>query len=100
MKKYLLGICILVVIGVCCATLFNNDKEDDAVVTIEGEVHTSLPTRSSTSTTTVEAQPKEEVIEPEVEVVLDNKVEVPIEEPVEDIGEIIEPEPEKVQDVP
>ena len=67
MAKYLIGLAVLVVAGICCFALFANGNQDDTPLETQDEVYPSYTTNArSRSLTVVEQQPEvEEFVETE-----------------------------------
>ncbi len=98
MNKYLVGLGVLVVAGICCLALFNNSQEDDTPVETEDKVHPSSTTNAhSGSVTVVEEQPEvEEFVETKVEAPSNVEVEEVVVEPMIDVPMEVETEPEDI----
>jgi len=98
MNKYLVGLGVLVVAGICCLALFNNSQEDDTPVETEDKVHPSFTTNAhSGSVTAVEEQPEaEEFVETKVEAPSNVEVQEVVVEPMIDVPMEVETEPEDI----
>ena len=98
MNKYLLGLGVLVVAGICCLALFSNSREDDTPVETEDKVHPSYTTNAhSRSVAVVEEQPEaEEFVETKVEAPSNVEVQEVVVEPVIDVPMEVETEPEDI----
>jgi len=98
MNKYLVGLVVLVVAGICCLALFNNSQDDDTPVETEDKVHTSFTANAhSGSVTVVEEQPEvEESVETKVEAPSNVEVEEVVVEPMIDVPMEVETEPEDI----
>jgi len=96
MNKYLVGLGVLVVAGICCLALFNNSQEDDTPVETEDKVHPSFTTNANSGSVTVVAeQPEEEeFVETKVEAPSNVEVQEVVAEPMIDVPMEIETEPE------
>jgi len=98
MNKYLVGLGVLVVAGICCLALFSNSQEDDTPVETEDKVHPSFTTNAhSGSVTVVEEQPEaEEFVETKVEAPSNVEVQEVVVEPMIDVPMEVETEPEDI----
>ena len=98
MNKYLVGLGVLVVAGICCLALFNNSQEDDTLVETEDKVHPSFTTNAhSGNVTVVEEQPEvEEFVETQVETPSNVEVQEAVAEPMFDVSMEVETEPEDI----
>ena len=98
MNKYLVGLVVLVVAGICCLALFNNSQKDDTPVETEDKVNPSFATNAhSGSVTVVEEQSDvEEFVATKVEAPSNVEVEEIAVEPVIDVPMEVETEPEDI----
>lgn len=94
MNKYLVGLAVLVVAGICCLALFNNSQKDDNPVETEDEVYPPFTTNAhSGSVTGAEEQPEvEEFVETKVEAPSNVEEEEVVVEPMIDVPMEVETE--------
>ncbi len=97
MNKYLVGLAVLVVAGICYLALFNNSQKNDTPVETEDEVYSSFTANAHRGSVTVaEEQPEvEKFVETEVEAPSNIEAEKEVAAvPVIDVPMELETEPE------
>lgn len=98
MNRYLVGLVVLVVAGVCYLALFNNSQKDDTPVETEDKAYPPFTANAhSGSVAVAEEQPEvEEFVETKVEAPSNVKGEEVAAEPMIDVPMEVETEPEDI----